>query len=391
MKGDRFYIPVADGMRALSIAIIALYHFWQQSWAEIAFSLFGRRYSLLPMLSTGYLFVDIMLMLSGFLLYMPYARAYADRLPHPSVSVFYKKRAARILPGYLLAVFVPLFVFAIPQGKYADFSDVAGDVLPYLTFTQTFFPKVYQGSRLNAVLWTVGVEAQAYILFPLAAKAFTRKPVLMYGCMTLAGFAYRFAIWKAIPDLTLWINQLPSFLDVYANGMLAAYLLVRYVGRESEHGGVWIPILCTIGACACLFGIWRIICWQSAHSWQREGLHFGQALMRFPLTALGAVWLLLASRSAGWFRAIFGNAAMRWFSGISYAFYIWHQLLAVKLRVDWRFPPYKAAENPQFASEQPWQWQYMIACMLAATVAAALVTYAVERPASRRLIKVSLK
>ncbi|MDR1570067.1 MAG: hypothetical protein LBS72_06215, partial [Oscillospiraceae bacterium] len=293
--------------------------------------------------------------------------------------------AIRILPGYIFAVAVPLFAFCIPSGEFTSVRDVLSEVIPYLTFTQTLVPSVYQASRLNAVLWTVGIEAQAYLLFPFAAKAFDRKPLTTYASLLLGGAAYRLAICKTLPDLTLWINQLPSFLDVYANGMLAAWLFAKWESREFARFDRTIQTACTIGACACLFAVWRIICWQSDISWQRDGLHVGQAIIRFPLTALGGAWLLLASRSFSGFQAIFSNKVARWFAGISYALYIWHQLLAVKLREIWRFPPYRAAENPQFVAEQPWQWQYMIVCAAASVMAAALVTYIIERPSVKLL------
>ncbi|MDR1598370.1 MAG: acyltransferase [Oscillospiraceae bacterium] len=376
-RADPPRLAAADALRALCVLIIALYHFWQQSWLELSLRVGGRTFTLLPLLRTGYIFVDLMLMLSGFLLYLPYARASLDGSPPPSTSEFYRKRAVRILPGYLLGVFLPLFAFALPQRLYSGWRDALSDLLPYLTFTQTLFPNVYQHSRLNAVLWTVGVEAQAYLAFPLAARAFSRRPVITYATMLALGGLYRLTIWKTLPDLTLWINQAPSFIDVYANGMLAAWLFTKWRGRPSAAAE---RVLCAIGACGAMFGIWRLVCLQSALSWEPSGLREGQAMLRFPLTALGAAWLVMAERSIAAFRLVFGNALWRWLSGISYALYIWHQWLAVKLRVDWRFPPYQAAENPQFSGEQPWQTLYTLTCFVVSLTAAAIVTYCWERP-----------
>ncbi|MDR2657559.1 MAG: acyltransferase [Oscillospiraceae bacterium] len=381
-RADSPRLMAADGLRALCVLIIALYHFWQQSWLELSFNIGARTFTLLPLLRAGYIFVDLMLMLSGFLLYLPYARAKLDGSPCPSTKEFFAKRAARILPGYLLGVFAPLLFFAIPGGEYHGALDIAGDLAPYLTFTQTWFPQTYQHSRLNAVLWTVGIEAQAYMLFPLAAKAFDRRPVVSYTIMTAIGWTYRLTIWRAIPDLTLWVNQLPSFVDVYANGMLAALLFARLHNKWST---AFERALCTLGSCAAMVLIWKIVCLQSSLSWDRAGLHAGQAALRFPLTALGAVWLITTERAFAGFRFIFGNKVWRWMSGVSYAFYIWHQWLAVKLRADWRFPPYQAVENPQFVGEQPWQTLYMITCFVVSLNAAAIVTYLWEQPIANLL------
>lgn len=368
----------------MSVLIIALYHFWQQSWLELSVTVGGRRFTLLPMMRVGYLFVDVLLLLSAFLLYLPYASARFSQKQPPTLKQFYQKRALRILPGYLLGILLPLFVLAIPAHKYSGVMDLLSDLVPYLTFTQTFFPKVYQASRLNSVLWTVGIEVQAYLIFPLAAKAFDKKPGSTYLVMVLMGLLYRYGIWRILPDLTLWVNQLPSFVDVYANGMLAAWLYVRWRERPPT---TWERVVCTLGSCAAMFGIWRLVCVQSGMSWEMKGLHEGQALLRFPLTALAAAWLLLTERSFKGFKLVFGNVVTRWVAGVSYAFYIWHQLLAVKLRMDWRFPPYLAAENPQFAGERPWQWLYMITCFVVGLLAAAVVTYGWERPITRLLTR----
>ena len=74
--------------------------------------------------------------------------------------------------------------------------------------------------------------------------------------------------------------------------------------------------------------------------------------------------------------------------GASFSFYIWHQWLAVRLKM-WRIPPYQAAADPNQAGEMPWQLHYTLACFFAALALAILVTYLIEKPAAkygRRLI-----
>ena len=76
------------------------------------------------------------------------------------------------------------------------------------------------------------------------------------------------------------------------------------------------------------------------------------------------------------------NRVVRFLSGISFNFYIWHQWLAVQLK-QWRIPPYLAAENPNQAGEMPWQLHYTLLCFAAAILVATLVTYLVEKPAAK--------
>ena len=83
-------------------------------------------------------------------------------------------------------------------------------------------------------------------------------------------------------------------------------------------------------------------------------------------------------------RRVLSNRFVRFLSGISFNFYIWHQWLAVKLK-EWRIPPYLAEANPNQAGEMPWQLHYTLLCFAAAIALAALITYLVEKPAARKM------
>ena len=104
-------------------------------------------------------------------------------------------------------------------------------------------------------------------------------------------------------------------------------------------------------------------------------------LWRFPLSALGCVFLVCGSRSIRLMRALFSNRVVRFLSGLSFNFYIWHQFLAVKLKA-WRIPYYEG-ENPNQAGLQPWQNNYTLLCFAAALALSLLITYLVEKPCAR--------
>ena len=75
------------------------------------------------------------------------------------------------------------------------------------------------------------------------------------------------------------------------------------------------------------------------------------------------------------------NRLMRFLSTISMNLYIWHQVLAVKLKA-WHIPAY-VNEMPNKAGEQPWQMQYTLLCFIAPFVLSVLITYFVEKPCAR--------
>ena len=377
------YVPAADGVRALCTLGIMWYHIWQQSWLQPSVSVFGRVLDFNWLVRCGYLLVDGMLALSGFLLFLPYARGAFDGTPLPSPGQFYRKRAARILPGYLLSVFVMLFFVAIPQNQYASARDLFKDLFAHLTLTSVFFPFSYTYTHLNVVLWTVAVEAQFYLLFPFIAKAFRRYPLAAYVCMVGASFAYRFLYAARQPDTTHLINQLPAMLDVYANGMLASYAYVSIARTLKENAAT--AAVFTVGVCACLFSIYSLFLKQLGEDGY-PALRLGQMARRYGLSLSFSLLILCASNALRPVKWLFGNRLLRFLSAISYQTYIWHHPLALQLKV-WRFPAYVSEANPQFYNEPVWQTRYTFVCFALSLLVGAALTYGFEKPVARLLLK----
>ncbi|MBR2716907.1 MAG: hypothetical protein IKD79_04135, partial [Oscillospiraceae bacterium] len=98
--GERRYLAAPDILRIVSIGLVGWYHIWQQSWLDPGFFL-GKRYiDLQAVVRHGYMMVDVILVISGFLLVLPHARARLGLGERPSVREFYLKRFWRIIPSY---------------------------------------------------------------------------------------------------------------------------------------------------------------------------------------------------------------------------------------------------------------------------------------------------
>ena len=76
-------IGVLYGFRALMVLAVVNYHIWQQSWLSQRVSLLGLSTDFDFFTRSSYLFVDGMILLSGFLLYLPYARQTLDNQQPP--------------------------------------------------------------------------------------------------------------------------------------------------------------------------------------------------------------------------------------------------------------------------------------------------------------------
>lgn len=381
LPGEK-YVPVADGLRAIFIFIVAWYHIWQQSWLSPNLTIGNFTLDIYPLIRSGYMWVDGMLLLSGFLTFLPYARAMLDKKPLPDAAGFYRKRVARILPSYLFCVLLLFFCDALPNNMYPAPRWMWTDILAHLTFTHTFFSFSYFNTCVNVVLWTLAVEVQFYLIFPLLAKAFTKKPALTFIGMAAAAWLYRGYVTLYVASNNIWINQLIAFMDIYAIGFLGAWIYVKMA--RSVKPDVAVQILMT-GVCAVLlYVLWQLVLRQ-CHVSGYEALRTMQMRNRFALGSVIMMFLLCASYSLGALRWLLSNRGIRFLAGISFQFYIWHQYLAVLLR---RLNiPYSASALPNQDGEILWQWKYTLLAFGIAFVAAVAATYLIERPAQRLILR----
>jgi peptidoglycan/LPS O-acetylase OafA/YrhL len=296
----------------------------------------------------------------------------------PSMREFYVKRVMRIVPSYYFCVFVMLFFVAIPQGRYASLSALLQDVLMHLTFTHTLSPATYLQTPLNGALWTLGVEMHAYLAFPLLAWGFIKKPYLTASLMMGAAFLYRGFLQLYVTDTSMWFNQFPAFLDVYAIGMLAALAYVS-LAKKFSRPRAGLRLTATVIACASVYAV-ILLMKSQASSNGYEAIRLSQMNQRFFLAAALAAFMLGLAFSFKGVRFVFSNPVMKFLSAISFNYYIWHQLLAVWLK-EWHIPPYMS-QYPNQAGEQPWQLIYTLLCFGLAILLASALTFGLEKPAA---------
>jgi peptidoglycan/LPS O-acetylase OafA/YrhL/lysophospholipase L1-like esterase len=147
------YRPEIDGLRAVAVVPVILFH--------AGFDLF----------SGGFVGVDVFFVISGYLI----TRIIHDEIRNGTFSIigFYERRARRILPALLLVTFacIPVAWFWMLP---ADFRDFAQSVIAVNLFSSNVLFWLETGyfapaSELKPLLhtWSLGVEEQFYVLFPL--------------------------------------------------------------------------------------------------------------------------------------------------------------------------------------------------------------------------------
>lgn len=374
MSTRRERLAAADVLRVAAIFIVGWFHIWQQSWLDPGFTAAGHYVNLQSVVRHGYMMVDIMLLLSGFLLALPVARQRyeAEVLARP--GMYARKRFWRIVPSYYLSIMSTTIFYAIPRGLYTSGTFLAKDMWAHLTFTHTLYFDTYLRSPVASTLWTLSVEVLFYLIWPLIARAYAKKPG--ETCLGLAILALSYRVWVfGESDTNFYINQLPAMLDLYACGMAAAAIWVR-LEREGKPGPKVRRWLAPAGMLLSLALMCQIMYVQPVGDY--ELIRRGQMAWRMPLALLGGTFLVCGCMApAGLARAL-GNPVTRFLSDISYNFYIWHQFLACRLK-DWHIPP-SLSDLPNQAMEQPWQTRYTLLCFFGAAALSALLTYLWEKP-----------
>lgn len=365
-----------DGIRVLAISIVVWFHFWQQCWIMPMIGDFSLDF--LPRF--GYQMVDMMILLSGFLLALPYARETVYKEKAPNAKNFYVNRIARIAPSYYLIVLVIFFAIALPTGQYGNGGDAAKDLVPHLFFVHNLFPESYVATHLDGALWTVAVLMQLYLIFPLLVRLFQKNPIVTYIGMVAVGLisTYLFLGMEDIPDdymkMSLIVNNTLSFLPVYAGGMLGAFGYV-YFTRGRQRNRI-LSAVATVVAIGCV-PAYKMCCDMLANSeyqqaWQLEN--------RYLLSWLYLIFVLAVLLSAKWFRKIFDNCVMHWLAGISFSMYMVHQYVSQRLaELD---IPHMTGSNPGECGTA-WQWEKLALCLVISIPIAIALTYLVERPCSK--------
>lgn len=366
MAGNR--LGVLDGLRGIAVLLVVWFHIWQISWlpAPLPFLQF------LP--ETGFLGVDIFFFISGFVISYPFVQAALEGRQRPSWAHFAYRRAIKIVPSYVLSIVLMYVVgYTVTQGGSGH---TWLDVTAHLLFIHNWFASTY--GSINGVLWTLAVEVQFYVLFPLISIVFLRWPLGTAAVMCAVAMIYRIEISHNYFASQL-IEQLPGYFDMFGCGMFAAWLYVFLRTRpvmETTAARTIATVVAVAGFAVLValmqnlfnmryeenaFTVWKII--------HRTWLAFACLAI-----ATGSLFAF------PFWNKLLGNPILVFCSLISYNWYIYHQVVARELW--WHHIPPWTGTDPHF--DPHWQLVFSLLAFPAGLLVAAIATYGFERPVMKR-------
>jgi peptidoglycan/LPS O-acetylase OafA/YrhL len=212
-----------DGVRAAAAFFVLLHHVWLAAFAARTFPVSNSPPSL-TVLGYGHLAVAVFIVVSGFSLGLAPAR-HGRRLD--SATSFARRRAWRILPPYWTALVLSVIVvtFVLGPGR------VSGQTWRTLLVHGLLLQDVVPSTVPNGTFWSIAVESQIYVLFPLLVWVWRRwGAALLAVTVTLAVVAAHI-VGQAVPTLDGVEHLTPQFLALFVFGMVAAGLVADGSGR----------------------------------------------------------------------------------------------------------------------------------------------------------------
>jgi len=208
------YRPDIDGLRAISILLVVLYH--AQPW-------------LVP---GGYIGVDVFFVISGFLI----TRLILGEIGAGGFSAptFYARRVRRIFPALIVLLAATWLIgwFVLLPNAFAQLGkNIAAGVgfvsnLFQLTQNGYFAPDIAENPLVH--LWSLGIEEQFYIFWPpvlLLIAGSKRRHVYVFGLAT-ASFGASLLVYVGYKDWSFY-SPLPRAWELLAGSLIAERQLAR--------------------------------------------------------------------------------------------------------------------------------------------------------------------
>ena len=289
----------------------------------------------------GFIGVDVFFVISGYLICLLTLQAQAEQ--RFSMLAFYARRIKRIVPALLLVLVVCL-LFAVTMAFPRETREVGKHVAGGAAFVSnlvlwTEAGYFDQSSEFKPLLhlWSLGIEEQFYLVWPLLALALGRwrqRAALLIMLALVASFALNLALVESKPKGTfflpvtrfweLLIGVALAHCNHWVDGGPLGWVARRW-RLTPPSTLVLINVCSAAGALALGLGVVLI----------DKNDHFPGAWALLPTLGTAA---LIAAGPQGWInRRVLSDSVLQFYGRISFSLYLWHwPLLTFPLLLGYR-------------------------------------------------------
>lgn len=304
------HLPAVDGLRGLAIAGVLAYHL-DYLWA-----------------GGGFLGVDLFFVISGYVI-TRLIRFELERTEGVDLRRFYLARALRLLPALITVVLVIAFLAPVlaPDAARSFISTVPFTLTGtsnwyFIAISNNYF--LNQGRSLLQHTWSLSVEAQYYLLWPVILLALRKRSMKYVLWILLVTSAVALAITFGISTANAGTGALGSVLyfgtPTHLPSLLIGSALGLVWGPEYLSGPISRAVRRTldgIGSVA-LIGIVALFLVPFADATPALSAAFPS------IAVLSGILIAVLVHPRTRLKLLFTNPLMLWLGTRSYSLYLWH-------------------------------------------------------------------
>ena len=297
MRTKSSFRPDIEGLRGLSVLLVIFYHFKLETFDY-------------EIIKGGFLGVDIFFIISGYII----TKIITDnQIRNFSLLNFYSRRIKRIIP--LLSVvlicsilFFPLIFdnFLINKNLNAVLAASGGISNFYFWLTSTLYQFAEKNNIINLHFWSLSIEMQFYILFPILFILFKNNQKIIIYCLLII-FIISYIFVNKIYITHNFFNFFNSLSRAFEFSFGALIFFMSDIKKKVPKSIYFL-----------LYTIGYILLFYYICNFNNEGSHPNPYILIF-LLSLALIIIFNEDERLKYLKKYFGKIGK-----ISYSLYLWH-------------------------------------------------------------------